>query len=155
MSRQFHCFHIVFVYAVADLDIRFFLEPGSCWATVRNGNSISTDVTEFTIKTIRTMLVSGLFRQFGSCLGGFCTLYDNYRLLHGIFHIITFISTRSWDQPESRYAQWMIYERGLIKGMIWKMTCYDMFIVYFNRGHNWFVPKCLVNITFFRVDKSR
>jgi hypothetical protein len=22
----------------------------------------------------------------------------------------------------------MIYERGLIKGMIWKMTCYDVFI---------------------------
>ena len=38
----------------------------------------------------------------------------------------------------------MIYERGLIKGMIWKMTCYDMFIIYFNRGKNWFVPKCLV-----------
>ena len=28
--------------------------------------------------------------------------------------------------------------------MIWKMTCYDMFIIYFNRGKNWFVPKCLV-----------
>jgi hypothetical protein len=28
--------------------------------------------------------------------------------------------------------------------MIWKMTCYDMFIIYFNRGNNWFVPKCLV-----------
>jgi hypothetical protein len=36
----------------------------------------------------------------------------------------------------------MIYERGLIKGMIWKMTCYDMFIIYFD----WFVPKCLINL---------
>jgi hypothetical protein len=34
----------------------------------------------------------------------------------------------------------MIYERGLIKGMIWKITCYDMFIIYFD----WFVPKCLI-----------
>jgi hypothetical protein len=24
------------------------------------------------------------------------------------------------------------------------MTCYDLFIIYFNRGNNWFVPKCLV-----------
>ena len=38
----------------------------------------------------------------------------------------------------------MIYEQGLIKGMIWKMTCYDMFIIYLNRGNNWFIPKCLV-----------
>ena len=37
----------------------------------------------------------------------------------------------------------MIYEWGLIKGMTWKMTCYDMFIIYFNRGNNWFVPKSL------------
>ena len=28
--------------------------------------------------------------------------------------------------------------------MIWKMTWYDMFIIYFNRGNNWFVPKSLV-----------
>ena len=45
-------------------------------------------------------------------------------------------------QHESRKAQEMIYERGLIKDMIWKMTCYDMFIIYFNRGNNLFVPKC-------------
>ena len=69
---------------------------------------------------------------------------EYYRLLHGIFHIIPSINPRSWDQPESRQAQGMIYERGLIKGMIWKMTCYDMFIIYFNRGNNWFLPKCLV-----------
>ena len=37
-----------------------------------------------------------------------------------------------------------IYERGLIKGMIWKIKCYYLFIIYFNRGNNWFVPKCLV-----------
>ena len=28
--------------------------------------------------------------------------------------------------------------------MIWKMTCYDMFIIYYNRGNNLFVPICLV-----------
>jgi hypothetical protein len=28
-------------------------------------------------------------------------------------------------------------------GMIWKMTCYDLFIIS-DRGNNWFVPKCLV-----------
>ena len=38
-------------------------------------------------------------------------------LLHGIFHIIPFISPRSY-QPKSRWAQGMIYEQGLIKGMI-------------------------------------
>jgi hypothetical protein len=36
----------------------------------------------------------------------------------------------------SRHDTW-IYEWGLIKGMIRKMTCYDMFIIYFNRGNNW------------------
>ena len=41
-------------------------------------------------------------------------------------------------------AKGMIFEWGLIKGMIWKMTCYDMFIIYFNRGNNWFVLTCLV-----------
>jgi len=25
-----------------------------------------------------------------------------------------------------------------------KMTCYDLFIIYFNRGNNRFVQKCLV-----------
>jgi hypothetical protein len=40
----------------------------------------------------------------------------------------------------------MIYKWGLIKGMKWKVTCYDVFIIYFNRGNNWFVdvPKCSV-----------
>jgi hypothetical protein len=35
-----------------------------------------------------------------------------------------------------KQAQWMIYEQGLIKGIIWKMTYCDMFIIYFNRGNN-------------------
>jgi hypothetical protein len=69
---------------------------------------------------------------------------NKHRLLHGIFHIIPVISPRSLYQPEIRQARGMIYERGLIKGPIWKMTCYDVFIIYFNRGNNWCVPKCLV-----------
>jgi hypothetical protein len=34
----------------------------------------------------------------------------------------------------------------MIIGMKWKVTCYDRFIIYFNRGNNWFVdvPKCSV-----------
>ena len=39
----------------------------------------------------------------------------------------------------------MIYERGLIKGIIWKKAYYDLLIIYYNRGNNWFVPKCLVS----------
>ena len=34
--------------------------------------------------------------------GQLCITSDIYRLLHGIFHIIPFISPRSWYQPESR-----------------------------------------------------
>ena len=58
--------------------------------------------------------------------------------------IISYIQIITWHfsyhtlfQPEV-----MISARELIKGMIWKMTCYDMLIIYFNRGNNWFVPKC-------------
>ena len=51
-----------------------------------------------------------------------------YRLLQGIFHIISFISPRSC----------MIYECGLRKGMIWNMPCYDLFIIYFNSGNTVF-----------------
>ena len=32
----------------------------------------------------------------------------------------------------------MIYERGLRKGMIWNMPCYDLFIIYFNSGNTVF-----------------
>ena len=53
------------------------------------------------------------------------------------YYMAFFISyPLSWYQPESRQARGMIYERGLIKGMAWKMTCHDMFIIYFNKGNN-------------------
>jgi hypothetical protein len=48
-----------------------FLVPDSCRATERNGNSISTDVTDDTLITIRMTLVSAIFRQFGRCFGLF------------------------------------------------------------------------------------
>ena len=59
-------------------------------------------------------------------------LVDKYRLLHGIFHIIPLISPNSWYQLENRQPRGMIYEWGLKQGMIWKMLCYDLFIIYFN-----------------------
>ena len=36
--------------------------------------------------------------------------------------------------PRADRLEGWYHERGLIKGMIWKMTCYDLFIIYFNRG---------------------
>ena len=110
-------------------------------------NTDRHDMTELLLKVALNTInqPTGLFilAKCSNNKGSF--IYENkYRLSHGIFHIIPFISPRSWYQPESRYAQGMIYERRLIKGMVWKMTCYDVFIIYFNRGNNWFVPKCSV-----------
>ena len=52
--------------------IRSFLVPESwtCGDMERNGNSISSDVTDDIIETIRT-LVLVIFRQFGRCFGLF------------------------------------------------------------------------------------
>jgi hypothetical protein len=56
---------------VTDQDIAFLVSE-ACWATVKNGNSMSVHLTEDTIKkTMRTTLVCALFRQFGSCFGDF------------------------------------------------------------------------------------
>ena len=52
------------------------LVPDSCWATIINGNSTRADFTEDTVKTIRTTLVSALFKQFNSCLVCFLTLLN-------------------------------------------------------------------------------
>ena len=53
--------------------IRSFLVPESwtCGDMERNGNSISSDVTDDIIEMIRTMLVLVIFRQFGRCFGLF------------------------------------------------------------------------------------
>jgi hypothetical protein len=53
------------------------------------------------------MSVSSLREFPENCVYKQVPVYDKYRLLHGIFHIIPFISPRSY-QPESRYAQGMI-----------------------------------------------
>jgi hypothetical protein len=60
---------------VTDQDI-VFLVPDSCWAMIINGNSTRADFTEDTVKTIRTTLVSALFRQFNSCFVCFLTLLN-------------------------------------------------------------------------------
>ena len=46
---------------------RAFLLPDLCTTTERNGNRISID--KMPMKAIRTMLVSAIFRQCGSCIG--------------------------------------------------------------------------------------
>ena len=48
-----------------------FLVPDSCGEMERNGNSISSDVTDDIIEMIRTMLALVIIRQFGRCLGLF------------------------------------------------------------------------------------
>jgi hypothetical protein len=40
-----------------------FLVPDSCRATIRNGKNLTTDVTDDAKKTIRTTLVSAIFRH--------------------------------------------------------------------------------------------
>ena len=58
-----------FIYKVTDEDV-VFLEPDSCRARVRNGNS--SDFSEDTIKTrLERRFISSPFRQFGSCFGVF------------------------------------------------------------------------------------
>jgi hypothetical protein len=50
---------------------KVFLVPDSFGATERNGNSISSDVTDDPLIRIKTALVSATFRQFGRCFGLF------------------------------------------------------------------------------------
>ena len=46
-----------------------FLVPDKCRATVRNGNSIATNVIQYTIENDKGDACSALFKQFGSCFG--------------------------------------------------------------------------------------
>ena len=64
---KLHWLYTFLLYTVIDQNIAF-LVPYSCWATERNGNSISANVP---LKTFRTTFVSAIFRQFGSCFGLF------------------------------------------------------------------------------------
>jgi len=50
---------------------KVFLVPDSCRTTERNSNSISADVKDDVMKTIRMTLVSAIFTQFASSFGLF------------------------------------------------------------------------------------
>ena len=52
------------------------LVPVSCWATIRNGNSISADFTEDIIENYYNDTVSAIFRQIGIYFGYFVGLFD-------------------------------------------------------------------------------
>ena len=54
----------------------------------------------------------------------------NYRLIHGLFHILLVISTRPWYQP-----------LGLMTRAIWKRPCINLFITYFARADNMLLPR--------------
>jgi hypothetical protein len=69
LSSQIVLTNVFQIYGT-DQDIRF-LVPYLCWATVRNGNSISASFTEDTIKTLDQRLFLLFFKQFGSCFGLF------------------------------------------------------------------------------------
>ena len=81
-------------------------------------------------------------------------LLNNYRLLHGIFHIGPGISPRLPYQARQR--SWRTdMGRGLIPGPIWKMPCNDLFITYFQAEeiriyvkHNFNMNIFIMNITF-------
>ena len=64
--------YIFVKYKVTDQDI-VFLVPDSCWAGVKNCNSISMDITEDTIikKRLNWHWCLLSFRQYGSCFGLF------------------------------------------------------------------------------------
>ena len=65
---KLHCLYTFLLYTVTN-KIYCFLVPDSCWATIRNGNSISADVAESTIKTIITTLISALIDNLAVVLG--------------------------------------------------------------------------------------
>ena len=50
---------------------KVFLVPDSCRAIEGNGNSMSANITDDANETIRTTLISAIFRPFGSFFGLF------------------------------------------------------------------------------------
>ena len=64
------------LYTITDQDI-VLLIPYSCWAMVRNSNSINKDFTE---DTITTWLERCLFLLFLAVVLGFLTLQDKYNI---------------------------------------------------------------------------
>jgi hypothetical protein len=100
------------------------------------------------------MLLSLLFLISSPCMVYFGSVHITFlrvtdRSINIDYYMAFFISyplsARGHDiSPRADKVKGSLYERGLIKGMIWTMTCYDMFIIFFNRGNNWFVLKCLL-----------
>ena len=70
---KFHRLDKFLLYTITDQNI-VFLVSDSCWVTVRNGNSISMDIREDTIKNDRTMLLSAI--------GAFWHCRRNTRYVH-------------------------------------------------------------------------
>jgi hypothetical protein len=73
---------------------------------------------------------------------GSCYNNNNYRLIHGLFHIALVISTRPWNRP-----------RGLMTRAIWKRPCINLFITYFARADNMLLPFTRGQITCYCLRK--
>ena len=58
-------------------------------------------------------------------------LHRNYRLMHPFFHIKTVIIPRDRYRPEG-FSPKVDIRRGMITILIWKKTCINLFITYFN-----------------------
>jgi hypothetical protein len=54
-----------------------------------------------------------------------------YRLMHALFHIKTVIIPRDRYRPEA-FSPRVDISRGMITVLIWKKTCINLFITYFN-----------------------
>ena len=57
--------------------------------------------------------------------------YNNYRLMHVIFHIKIAIIPRDRYRPES-FSPRVDIGRGMITVLVWKKACINLFITYFN-----------------------
>jgi hypothetical protein len=61
----------------------------------------------------------------------FRSVYDNYRLMHALFHIKTVIIPRDRYRPEG-FSPRVDIGWGMITVLIWKKACINLFITYFN-----------------------
>ena len=57
--------------------------------------------------------------------------FITYRLMHALFHIRTVITPRNRYRPEG-FSPRVDIGRGMITVLIWKKTCINLFITYFN-----------------------
>jgi len=119
-----------------------FLVPVSCGATARNGNSISSDVTDDTIETIRTILGSNIFRQFAGVLDFFllqdknnirtlplnikliCTRYDTGSLFYLFLRLVQI----NFIFP-TMYVYWICVFRHTYNSLIYR--AFNIFVSIF------------------------